>query len=91
MGGVVQAGLRVDLVVLVDLPRELPHQCYHVAVVHLVRQVVQTQLQDRPRIAVLRKFSVGFPERGLVLSLRLLVVELYHRLFFALAAPEVGL
>lgn len=91
MGGVVQAGLRVDLVVLVDLARELPHQGYHVAVVHLVGQVVETQLQDRPGIAVLRIFGVGLAERGLVLHLRLLVVELYHCFLFAFPAAEVGL
>lgn len=64
------------MVALVNLLRELLHQRYHIAIVYLVRQVVQLQLQDRPRVPVLRKLSVVLPKTSLVLRFGLLVVDL---------------
>jgi hypothetical protein len=74
--GGVHAGLDVEVVAAVGALGELLHQGDHVAVVHLVRQVVHRQLQDRPRVAVLRKSRVVLAETALLHLLGLLVVQL---------------
>jgi hypothetical protein len=91
VGGGVQAGLGVDLVVLVDLARELLHERDHVAVVDLVGEVVEAQLQDGAGVAVLGELGVVLAEAGLVLRLRFLVVELDDCFLLAVAAAQVGL
>ena len=79
------------MIVLVYLFCELFHQGDHVAVIYLVSQVVQLQLEDRPRVAVLRELGVVLAEAGLVLGLRLLVVDLDHSFLLLHLALEVGL
>jgi hypothetical protein len=53
VGSAIHAGLGVDLVVLVDLARELLDEGDHVAVVDLVGEVVELQLEDGSRVLVL--------------------------------------
>lgn len=70
------ASLDVDVVATVGALGELLNQRDHVAVVHLVGQVVHSQLQDGTWVAVLRERGVVLAEAALLRLLRLFVVQL---------------
>lgn len=72
------ASLDIYVVAAVGAFGKLFYQSDHVAVVHLVSQVVHRQLQDGTRVAILREGGVVLAEATLLCLLGLLVVQLDH-------------
>jgi len=74
----VHATLDIDVVTRVYFFGEFFYESYHVAVVHLIGQFIQFDLQNCAGIPILRKLCIVFAKTSYLLLFRLFIVELYH-------------